>query len=176
MPSKLPSPGSFAFLSGLNKQAYEFATIWRLEAPVDEVWAEIKDSESWPEWWRGVLKVDKLRDGDDAGIGAVHRSTWRSALPYSLQFDSEVIRIEEFKSIEIRAFGELEGSGLWTLTLEPDGITVVRYNWKVATNKAWMRVLSPIMKPFFRWNHDVIMAWGGEGLARKLNCKLIEII
>lgn len=158
----------------MSKSSYQFITVWKLDAPLESVWAEIKDSESWPSWWRGVLSVEKLRDGDDSGVGAVHRSTWRSALPYNLQFDSEVVGIDEPCSIEVRAFGELEGSGIWTLTSEPDGSTLVRYDWRVETNKAWMRVLAPIMKPFFRWNHDVIMAWGGEGLARKLNCKLIE--
>ena len=153
---------------------YAFTTIWRLEADLESVWTAIKESESWPEWWRGVMAVDKLRDGDESGVGAVHRSTWRSALPYSLKFDSEVVRIEELRLIEVRAFGELEGSGLWSLVAESDSVTRVRYDWRVETNKRWMTLLAPLLKPFFRWNHDVIMAWGGEGLARKLNCKLLE--
>jgi hypothetical protein len=37
-----------------------------------------------------------------------------------------------------------------------------------------MNFLAPIAKPFFRWNHNVIMNWGGEGLAKKLNCRLLE--
>jgi hypothetical protein len=153
---------------------YEFVTIWRLEAPLDKVWAEIKTSETWSEWWKGVLRVEKLKDGDLEGIGAVHRSTWKSALPYKLIFDSETVRVEEPNLIEVRAFGELDGIGLWTLTAENGTTTHVRYDWKVRTTKSWMNFLAPVAKPFFKWNHDTIMHWGGQGLAKKLDCKLLE--
>ena len=153
---------------------YEFVTIWRFDAPIEKVWDAIKQSENWSDWWKGVIKVVELKDGDADGIGKIIRSTWRSALPYTLEFDSEVVRIEELKLIEARAFGELEGVGLWTLTAENENQTSVRYDWKVKTTKAWMNYLAPIAKPFFRWNHDTIMNWGGNGLAKKLGCKLIS--
>ena len=152
---------------------YEFMTIWRFDAPIDKVWDAIKQSENWSDWWKGVIKIVELKDGDAEGIGKIIRSTWRSALPYTLEFDSEVVRIEELKLIEARAFGELEGIGLWTLTAENENQTSVRYDWKVKTTKAWMNYLAPIAKPFFRWNHDTIMNWGGNGLAKKLGCQLI---
>ena len=153
---------------------YEFVTIWRFDAPIEKVWDAIKQSENWSDWWKGVIKVVELKAGDADGIGKIIRSTWRSALPYTLEFDSEVVRIEELKLIEARAFGELEGIGLWTLTAENENLTTVRYDWKVKTTKAWMNYLAPIAKPFFRWNHDTIMNWGGNGLAKKLGCKLIS--
>jgi hypothetical protein len=153
---------------------YQFVTVWRFDAPLEKVWARIKDSETWSDWWKGVLKVEKLKDGDREGLGAIHRSTWRSALPYKLVFDSETVRIEELKLIEVRAFGELDGSGIWTLTAEDANTTRVEYDWRVKTTKRWMNLLAPVAKPFFRWNHDAIMNWGGAGLAKKLNCKLLE--
>lgn len=153
---------------------YEFITVWRVAAPVEKVWEVIKDSERWDQWWKGVLRVEQLRAGDAAGVGKIVRSRWKSALPYTLEFDSEVVRIEPLRLIESRAFGELEGTGIWTLTAEDENTTRVRYDWRVHTTKAWMNWFAPIAKPFFRWNHDVIMNWGGEGLARKLNCKLLE--
>ncbi|MBS1793096.1 MAG: SRPBCC family protein [Acidobacteria bacterium] len=153
---------------------YEFVTVWRFDAPLARVWEEIKNSETWSDWWKGVLRVEKLRDGDASGVGAVHRSTWRSALPYKLIFDSETVRVEEPHVIEVRAFGELDGQGIWTLTAEDENVTRVRYDWRVRTTKRWMNLLAPVAKPFFRWNHDTIMNWGGRGLARKLGCQLLE--
>lgn len=153
---------------------YEFTTVWRLEAPIEAVWEEIKNSQDWSDWWRGVLEVKEIKKGDERGVGNVFRSRWRSLLPYTLEFNSEVVRIEDLKQIEARAFGELEGVGIWTLTAEAENVTRVQYDWRVKTTKAWMNWFAPIAKPFFRWNHDVIMNWGGEGLARKLNCKLLE--
>ena len=50
--------------------------------------------ERWPEWWRGVEKVEKIKDGDANHVGAVHRYTWKSKLPYRLIFEMETTRVE----------------------------------------------------------------------------------
>jgi uncharacterized protein YndB with AHSA1/START domain len=153
--------------------SYEFVTIWRFDAPIERVWEAVKDSEKWSEWWKGVLRVEQIKAGDTNGIGSIHRSTWKSVLPYKLEFDTELVKIEHLKIIEAKAFGELEGFGLWTFTAINDKETQVQYDWKVRTTKKWMNIFSPIAKPFFQWNHNVIMNWGGEGLAKKLGCKLL---
>lgn len=149
---------------------YEFITNWRVFAPVADVWQIIRQTEKWPEWWKGVLLVKELKPGDESGLGAIHRSTWRSVLPYTLEFDSEVISIEKHNFIEARAFGELDGLGLWQFESNGDS-THVRYDWKVSTTKQWMNLLAPVAKPIFRWNHDAIMGWGEKGLKRKLEMR-----
>ena len=65
---------------------YEFVTIWRVKAPIEKVWELIYRSENWPEWWRGVEKVEKLKEGDANHVGALFRYTWKSKLPYRLIF------------------------------------------------------------------------------------------
>lgn len=147
---------------------YEFITIWHIDAPVERVWHVIEDARRWPEWWKGVLSVTELKPGDENDIGSIRRTVWKSALPYKLEFDSEILRIERLKHIEIRAFGELDGHGLWTFEAENDEETLVRYDWRVTTTRSWMNLLSPIARPFFRWNHDVIMRWGEVGLKQRL--------
>lgn len=149
---------------------YEFITNWRVFAPVADVWQIIHQTEKWPEWWKGVLLVKELKPGDESGLGAIHRSTWRSVLPYTLEFDSEVISIEKHNFIEARAFGELDGLGLWQFESNGDS-THVRYDWKVSTTKQWMNLLAPVAKLIFRWNHDAIMGWGEKGLKRKLEMR-----
>ena len=52
-------------------------------------------------------------------------------------------------------------------------MTAVAYEWNVRTTKRWMNAIGPLAAPVFRWNHDVIMGWGGEGLARHLGCRLL---
>jgi len=147
---------------------YEFVTVWEIDAPLERVWETIKHSESWSEWWRGVIAVVELKEGDADGLGSIRRSTWKSALPYKLEFDSEIIAIEPMKTIEARAFGELDGRGLWTFEPISENKTSVQYDWRVETTKLWMNFLAPVAKPFFRWNHDVIMNWGQEGLKKRL--------
>ena len=36
-----------------------------------------------------------------------------------------------------------------------------------------MNLLAPFARPVFEWNHDWVMARGGEGIARLLGCRLL---
>src|SRR6267142_4354586 len=79
---------------------YEFVTVWRVKAPIERVWELIYHSENWPEWWRGVEKVEKLKEGDANHVGALFRYTWKSKLPYQLIFDMETTRVEPMAIID----------------------------------------------------------------------------
>ena len=153
--------------------AYEFVTIWRVYAPIEKVWNEIYYSEHWPEWWRGVEEVTELREGDDLGVGSIRRYVWKSLLPYRLSFDVETVRVEPPNVLEGRAFGELKGTGLWTISENGDK-TQARYDWKVDTTKEWMNILAPLARPVFKWNHDIVMSWGARGLEKRLGARVVE--
>jgi hypothetical protein len=36
-----------------------------------------------------------------------------------------------------------------------------------------MNLLAPLARPLFEHNHNVVMRWGGEGLARRLGARLL---
>ena len=154
-------------------KAYEFVTIWRVKAPVETVWNEIYHSSEWPTWWKGVESVVEVRKGDERGVGSVHRYIWKSKLPYRLSFDMQTTRVEPPLLLEGKAIGELEGRGLWQLSTDGSE-TIVRYDWNVATTKQWMNLLSPIARPLFEWNHNVVMSWGAQGLGKRLGVAVIE--
>jgi uncharacterized protein YndB with AHSA1/START domain len=153
---------------------YEFLTTWLLDAPLDPVWETIYDAHSYPRWWRGVEAVVELEPGDEngQGVGHVARYTWRSRLPYRLEFDMRVTRVERPNLLAGQASGELEGEGTWRFYEGPAG-TAVTYAWNVNTTRPWMNHLAPLLRPAFAWNHDVVMRQGGEGLARLLGARLI---
>lgn len=153
--------------------SYSFMTTWRIEAPVDKVWDAIYNSQRWPSWWKGVEKVAEIKKGDERGIGSVRRYTWKGRLPYALTFDLRLTRNEKPFKLEGVAQGELEGTGRWELAQE-GVVTTVRYYWDVRTTKRWMNLLTPVARPLFKLNHDVIMKQGGEGLARLLGAKLLD--
>ena len=146
---------------------YSFVTLWRFRSPLEPVWDLIYRSEEWPAWWRGVERVERVEPGDAAGLGALQRYTWRSQLPYRLAFEMRLTRVEPPSLIEGEAVGELTGTGRWLLTHD-GGVTRVRYDWNVRTTKPWMNLLAPVARPVFKWNHDVVMNWGADGIARKL--------
>jgi len=142
-------------------------TRWRVHAPVDRVWEAIHHPEQWPNWWPFVRRVENVAPGDELGVGAVRRFTWTSRLPYSLTFTMRVTRVDRPRHLEGEASGELEGRGIWRLAAEgPD--TLVHYEWRVRVTRAWMRLLAPLLRPAFAWNHNAVMAGGAAGLARWL--------
>ena len=152
---------------------YRFLTAWSLAARREDVFAVLHDSERWPEWWRGVERVVKLEEGDDEGRGSLGRYTWRSVLPYRLEFDMRITRVERPHRMEGEAVGELTGAGRWRL-YEDGGATAVLFEWDVETTRGWMNALAPVARPVFRWNHDWVMRQGGAGLARRLGAELLS--
>jgi hypothetical protein len=68
--------------------------------------------------------------------------------------------------------GELAGGGTWRL-YEQDGTTAALYEWNVRTTRPWMNLLAPVARPVFAWNHNWVMARGGEGISELLGCRLV---
>jgi hypothetical protein len=151
---------------------YRFLTTWLLDAPCESVWETIHDQKGWPSWWRGVEEVVELDPGDENGLGSRSRMTWRSFLPYNLVFETHTTRVDKPHLMEGEVDGELAGIGRWRL-FEGDGFTAVVYEWNVRTTRAWMNLLAPIGRPIFAWNHNWVMARGGEGIANLLGCRLL---
>lgn len=152
---------------------YRFVTIWQLKSPLAPVWDMIYHSDRWPSWWKGVESVVLVKEGNRDAVGSVYRYTWKSKLPYRLTFDMQLTRVEPMALIEGVALGELSGKGRWQLTSEGD-VTTARYDWQVETTKPWMNLLTPVARPLFKWNHNVVMNWGAEGLAGRLGATLIK--
>jgi uncharacterized protein YndB with AHSA1/START domain len=152
--------------------SYSFLTTWLLESAREPVFEAIHDQERWPQWWRGVEEAEEIRPGDGDGVGSVSRLVWRSRLPYRIEFEVTTKRVERPHLMEGEAVGELAGTGRWRL-FERDGVTAVLYEWNVSTTKAWMNLMAPVARPIFEWNHDWVMARGGEGVARLLGCRLL---
>ena len=151
---------------------YRFLTTWLLNADRERVWDVIHDQVTWPNWWRGVVDVVELVPGDESKVGSRARMTWKSFLPYELVFETHTTRVERPHIMEGEVDGELAGTGRWRL-YEQDGTTAAVYEWNVRTTRAWMNLLAPLARPVFRWNHDWVMARGGEGIAERLGCRLI---
>jgi hypothetical protein len=148
---------------------YSFVTIWRHHAPIDAVYDAIADSLRWPEWWPAVLAVKELVPGDPITlVGTVRRCTFKGSLPYTLTFDATVTNTVRPHTLAGTAAGELEGTGVWTLTEEPGGVTAARYDWNIRTNRWWMNLLAPLAGNLFKTNHDFVMRAGAAGLCTRL--------
>ena len=151
----------------MSSSHFDLVSQWRIEAPVERVWAALTDPGAWPQWWPYVLGVQTLREGGGDGVGSVRRIDWATRLPYRIQIEVEAVESVRLQRLRARSRGQLDGEGLWLLRAE-DGWTDVTYVWRVRVAKRWMRWLSPLLAPVFRWNHDAVMRAGESGLRRYL--------
>ncbi|SAK71607.1 polyketide cyclase [Caballeronia catudaia] len=159
----------------MRASEYRFVTVWKIEAPLEQVWNAIHDPAAWPQWWTCVERVIEVESGADDGVGALHRYTWKGRLPYRVRFDMRVTRVEPLVLLEGVASGDVDGFGCWRFS-SSDGVTIVRYEWRVRTGRGWMNLLAPIARPLFEWNHDYVMQQGGEALAKRLDARLVGIV
>ena len=151
---------------------YRLLTIWRIAAPLDEVYTAIHDSPRWPDWWPGMQKVEEVAAGDADGIGSVLRYFWRGKLPYRMVFEVRATRIEKRVAIEGAVQGDLEGIGRWHFISE-GAVSVVRYEWNVRSTRWWMNLIAPFARSMFIRNHGIVMRQGAEGLAGLLSAPLL---
>ena len=140
---------------------YEFVDEWDVAAPREAVFAALSDARTYPQWWRPVyLSVDS--DGPGV-VGHSSSQHFKGRLPYRLTTRSTTIRHEPPHLHEVDVTGDLRGRGTWTLTETEHG-THVRFDWRVFADRPLLRVLTPILRPAFRWNHAWAIARAKEGL------------
>lgn len=143
----------------MSASEYHFITHWKVRGPIRLVYDILKDGEHYDRWWKPAYVKTSV-----AGARQV-RALVRAKLPYTLDFTTELVREDPPREIEIRALGELAGRGLWKLEEKGDEVSVTFY-WDVSAEKPLVKLLSPVLKPLFKWNHDWVMRTG-EGQLRK---------
>lgn len=152
---------------------YHLLTIWRIKAPLTQVYDAIHDSLRWPDWWPGAEKVETIADGDSDGIGSIRRYAWRGKLPYPVVFNVRATFIRKQEAIEGMADGDLQGTGRWRFASEGE-VSVVHFEWHVHSTQWWMNMLAPFARSIFIKNHGRVMAQGGKGLAALLQSPLLS--
>lgn len=147
---------------------YHFVTRWRMLAKVEEVYDVIADPLEYPRWWPSVyLEIKELEPGDSRGLGrrlTLHTKGW---LPYTLRWESVATEAARPRRIAIRAEGDFQGRGVWTLC-QAGPFTEIEFDWKLAAEKPLLRTLSFLLKPIFSANHRWAMARGEESLRLEL--------
>ncbi|HEY5846940.1 MAG TPA: SRPBCC family protein [Microlunatus sp.] len=151
---------------------YAFVDEWRIGSDVETVWTAFRRLEEWPEWWPSARSLTLVEPGSERGVGAVWRFVFQTRLPYRMRFDATFVGIEEFVVVEAEVAGRFEGAGRWVVTAIPGG-TLLRFDWTVTPQIAWMQLVAPVARPVFGWNHRSLMVEGGAALARRLGVPLL---
>ena len=144
---------------------FRFDESWTIPgARPAEVWDVLARGELLPLWWRGVyLEAEKLDPGDEPRVGARVRAKARGFLPYRLNFIIEAVELVPGRVVAVKTIGDFDGA--WRAVLSPlaDG-TRVDLTWEVRVERPILRLLSPLLRPAFAWNHRWTTPRGESGL------------
>ncbi len=147
---------------------YRFDSGWDLPGDPEAVWDAVLRATDWPRWWPAVAAATELDPGGPDGVGKEMRFLVRAPLGYRLAVRTRVEEAVRPRLLVARVVGQLQGTGRWEITARPGGGVHLHQLWEVGTRRRWMRVLTPVARPAFRWSHDRAARRGGEGLARWL--------
>ena len=145
-----------------SRGEYAFVDEWDVAAPPEAVFDALADARTYPEWWKPVY--EKVAADGPPAVGKVSHQHFKGRLPYHLDTTSTVVRLEPPRVVAGDVVGDLRGSGVWTVTPAGDGRTHVRFDWTVYADKPLLKVLTPALRPLFRWNHNWAIERAKEGL------------
>lgn len=147
---------------------YAFHTHWLVEGTVKEVADILADAEALKRWWPSVyLDARQVMPGDDRGVGKEVELYTKGWLPYTLRWRFRVTESNYPHGFTLHATGDFVGTGVWTLTQEGEWVNV-EYDWRIRAEKPLLRLLSPLLKPIFSFNHRWAMERGEESLRLEL--------
>src|SRR5579883_911812 len=98
--------------------AYSFITVWRFDAPREQVWEILNATEHYGEWWPNIVEYRSLTPGL-TGVGAKAERVVRGRLPYSLRYVTTTTKHEPPREVAYDSEGDLVGNGRFVL--EPKG-------------------------------------------------------
>ena len=141
---------------------YVFVDEWDVDAPQEAVFEALADARTYPEWWKPVYIT--VEGDSPPEVGAVTKHEFKGQLPYHLNTTSEIVSMDPPDSFEVKVVGDLTGKGVWTLTPTDDGRVHIHFDWRVVADRPLLRILTPILRPVFRWNHNWSVQRAIEGL------------
>jgi len=148
-------------MSPVSLHRYRFRNVWHVCAPPAVVYDVLSDIANYPLWWPEVRSATKI--DEESGV-----LRCRSYLPFDLVVQvRHSIANQQAGLLRAQLTGDLEGFASWEITGR-DGGTDLVFDQEVVVNKALLRRLVLIAKPFFRGNHDLMMRGGLKGLKQVL--------
>lgn len=147
-----------------SPKPYHFVTHWRIEAEPKIVIRAMNDPGLWQKWWPGLESISVIEKTADL-IGTKIACRWRSKAGYRLSTEITITGHASDSEVHFESAGDLIGHGSWTVRPAKTS-TDVEIIWSVSTNKTWMNLASPLLKPVFKVNHNALMADGERGLNR----------
>lgn len=153
----------------MSANAFRFQESWEIpNASVDEVYEVLSRGELLPLWWKGVyLKAERLDGPGTPKIGERIRAKARGFLPYRLCFVIEAVELDRPYRVAVKTSGDFDGRWTAILSSSHNGVHVDLI-WEVNVLRPDLKLLAPLLRPAFAWNHRWTTLRGERGLREYL--------
>jgi hypothetical protein len=138
---------------------YLLVSQWRVNLSRDALWDVLQallETSNPLSWWPSVQVTSY--DGDSLDVRA------KSGLGYSVTFRLYDLQVHRPDRLTLSSEGDLRGSGEVTfveLGTESSGMNI---DWRVSTDRRWMRWTSWLLRPVFVAGHHIVMRQGEKHL------------
>lgn len=139
---------------------YEFHSQWQVVRSREALWDALEvllASDDPMAWWGSVEVVEY--DGKNLSVRAA------SKFGYRLAFELKNLHLSRPDRLTFDSAGDLRGDGAVTFTDGGDGrSSAMDIDWRVATDRRWMRWTGWLLRPVFVAGHHLIMRQGEKNL------------
>ncbi len=146
---------------------YELHSRWQVVRSRESLWDELEAllaSDDPMAWWGPVEVV--AYDGTNLSVRAA------SHFGYRLAFELKNLQLSRPDRLTFESAGDLRGHGAVTFTDGGDGrSSAMDIDWRVDTDRRWMRWTGWLLRPLFVAGHHLIMRQGEKNLNDWLNAR-----
>lgn len=146
---------------------YRFVDHWRINAPIDEVYAHVAEPRTYSRWWPSYDGVRVLKDVPFPHIGGQVEMIVRSPFRYHLRLEVETAEADPPCYLKTVSRGQLAGTGIWEFAQEGE-TTTATWTWIVRSDHPMLNRFEWIAKPLFTLSHVLASRKGHRGLKRLL--------
>ncbi|WP_329791593.1 SRPBCC family protein [Lentzea sp. DG1S-22] len=147
----------------MNLNFYRFDLAWEIDRARDLVFDALTELEDYPRWWPDYREVRQL---DESTVAIV----LQSSLPYKLRITNRFLANDRARGhFRLAIDGDIAGWIDFALTDQGNGFTKVRITQECTAEKRLLRVLAPIGRRAFAYNHGLTMRRGRLGLSGLLS-------
>lgn len=128
----------------------------------DAVWDVLSRPADYPRWWSWLRHID----AESLTEGTTARCLIRAPVPFALRLALHVDRVVPGQCIEVRASGDLDGTGRLELAEHPDG-TSARLVWHLEPQRRLLGAVGLLSRPLLQWGQDWVVDTGVRQFRRR---------
>lgn len=138
---------------------YVLISRWRVDRSRESLWNVLEALLATPDplpWWPSVHVT--AYDGDNLDVRA------SSGLGYAVTFRLANLQVHRPDRLSFTSEGDLRGRGVVTFVELTPETSAMDIDWRVATDRRWMRRTSWLLRPVFVAGHRIVMRQGEKHL------------